>query len=94
MFPRILGLAVKLANKGLDYAVKCLLVGIVEVEVEVEERLTGKGLLQIFNNSGTEDRLATSRYAAKPQGGVPLRLLLDERMSLQELMSCAFLALL
>jgi hypothetical protein len=57
---------VKLTYKGSDHTVECLLVGIVEVKVEVEERLTGKGPLEIFNDSRGENRLATSGNAMDP----------------------------
>lgn len=39
LFLSILALAVKLANKRPDYVFDCLLARIVEVEVEVEQRL-------------------------------------------------------
>jgi hypothetical protein len=94
LFPSILALAVKLINKGSDHTIKYLLAGIVEIEVEVEERLTGKGPLKIFNNSGAENRLATSGNAIKPQEGVSLCLPFCERITLQEPKSSAFLALL
>ena len=59
-------LVVELTNEGAEHAVKCLLACIDEVEVEVDERLTRKGPLEIFNDSGAENRLATSRNAVEP----------------------------
>ena len=93
MFPSILILAVKLANKGSNYSIKCLLASVVEIEVEVEERLTGKAPPKIFNNGGAENCLATSRNAIKPYKGVSLCLPFFECITLQEPKSCAFLAL-
>jgi hypothetical protein len=57
---------IKLTNKGSDHAIKYLLALITEIEVKVKERLTRKGPLKIFNDSGAENRLTTSGNAIKP----------------------------
>jgi hypothetical protein len=64
LFP--LALVVKLTNKRSDHAVKYLLAGIVEVEVEVKERLIREDRLKMFNNGGAENRLAASGDTIKP----------------------------
>jgi hypothetical protein len=53
---------VKLTNKGSNHAVKYLLALITEVEVEVEERLTWKDPLEIFNNNGAENKKEMSYH--------------------------------
>ena len=52
-------------NKRSNHAVKYLLFGIAKIEVEVEERLMTNPL-KMFNNSGAENRLATSGNTIKP----------------------------
>ena len=59
-------LVAELTNEGSEHAVKCPLACIDEVEVKVDERLTRKGPLEIFNDSGAENRLATSGNAVEP----------------------------
>jgi hypothetical protein len=67
-------LVAELTNEGAEHALKCLLVSILEVEVEVEERLRSYGAVKILNNCGAENRLATSRNAVKPQKRISPRL--------------------
>jgi hypothetical protein len=59
--PSIVAPVVKLTDEGPNHALKRLLGCIVEVEVEIEETLMGKGPPKIFNDCGAKNRLATSR---------------------------------
>jgi hypothetical protein len=61
----ILILAIELTYKKSDYAVKCLLMGIIKVKVEIEKRLIEKSTLKILNNSRAENRLTIFRNAIK-----------------------------
>ena len=83
---------VKLANKGEDNASQSLLLGISEVEIEVEQWLDAK-TVKMLNDGGAEDGLATSWYAIEPKEGVSLRFPCRECIALQEPRACAFLAL-
>jgi hypothetical protein len=51
LFLSILILIAKLTNKGLDYAIKYLLISIIKVKVKAEERLIEISPLKISNNS-------------------------------------------
>jgi hypothetical protein len=61
----ILVLAIELTYKKSDYAVKCLLMSIIKVKVEIEKRLIGKSALKILNNSRAKNRLTIFRNAIK-----------------------------
>lgn len=56
---------VKLIDKRADEVFESLLLSIGEVEVEIEQGLIRK-TLHMFNDTGAEDSLATSRHATKP----------------------------
>lgn len=63
MFPSIVAPIVKLTKERPNHALKCLLSFIVEVEVEIEERLTRRDSPKIFNDCGAKNRFAASRNA-------------------------------
>ena len=63
MFLSVDALVVKLTDERTDHTIKCLLGGILEVEVEVKKGVRRVHNIKMVNNSGAENRLATSGNA-------------------------------
>lgn len=60
---------IELTDKRANNTSKSLLLGVGEVEIEVEQGLVRKKASEMFNDSRAEDGLAASRYAIKPHEG-------------------------
>jgi hypothetical protein len=73
---------VELTNKGAEHAVKCLLVYISKVKVEVEDRRRRWCTIKSLNSGRAKNRLAASRDPIKPQEGVSLCLPSCKRITL------------
>jgi hypothetical protein len=57
---------IKLTDKCPEYVVECLLASIREIKVEVEQKLVGVGVHEMFDDSRAENCLSTPRDTMKP----------------------------
>jgi hypothetical protein len=85
---------VGLFDKRAQQVIKRLFVLVIEVEIEVKQRLTCRILLKLFYDGGAKHCLATSWYAVEPQEGLRTRLPPFETIALEEPAACPFVSLL
>jgi hypothetical protein len=57
---------IKLTDKRPDYVIDCLLASIREIKVEVEKKLVGVGVHEMFDDSRAENGLSTPTDTSKP----------------------------
>jgi hypothetical protein len=63
---------IELTDERLNSTSESLLLGIGEVEIEIEQGLAWKNASDMFNDGGAEYGFAAPRYTVKPQEGVSL----------------------